>query len=160
MTVETAKAVIKFMEKYNNHFEELETFVSEKKAKVIADDLVWLLDSLVREQKLVMEGNNLEVKRMALFEEHGIIGKKAKQLISECPEEYRAKLALECVSMEKYIDRIKEITWLLKAHSYLFLCYLTILLYIFSVYNIADTVYFVFWAVGEGVYIFFRRNPA
>ena len=30
-----------------------------------------------------MEGNNLEVKRMALFEEHGIIGKKAKQLISE-----------------------------------------------------------------------------
>lgn len=108
MTVQTAKAVIKFMEKYNNHFEELETFVSEKKAKVIADDLVWLLDSLVREQKLVMEGNNLEVKRMALFEEHGIIGKKAKQLISECPEEYRAKLALECVSMEKYIDRIKR----------------------------------------------------
>ena len=108
MTVETVKAVIKFMEKYNRHFEELETFVSEKKAKVIADDLVWLLDSLVREQKLVMEGNDLEVKRLALFEELQISGKKAKQLITECPEEYRAKLTLECVSMEKHIDFIKR----------------------------------------------------
>ena len=108
MTVDTAKTVIKFLEKYNRHFEELETFVSEKKAKVIADDLVWLLDSLVREQKLVMEGNDLEVKRLSLFEELGIGGKKAKQLIAECPEEYRAKLTLECLSMEKHIDLIKR----------------------------------------------------
>lgn len=108
MTVETIKAVIRFMEKYNMHFEELETFVSEKKAKVIADDLVWLLDSLVREQKLVMEGNNLEVKRLALFEELGISGKKAKELAAECPEEYRAKFVLECSAMEKHIDFIKR----------------------------------------------------
>ncbi len=109
MTVETAKAVIRYMEKYNRHFEELETFVSEKKAKVIADDLVWLLDSLVREQKLVMAGNDLEVKRLALFEELGISGKKASQLISECPEEFKAKLTLECTSMERHIDLIKRL---------------------------------------------------
>ncbi len=108
MTVETAKAVIKYMEKYNRHFEELETFVSEKKAKVIADDLVWLLDSLVREQKLVMEGNNLEVKRLTLFEELKISGKKAKELVAECPEEYKAKLTLECLAMERHIDLIKR----------------------------------------------------
>lgn len=108
MTAETVKAVIRFMEKYNVHFQELEAFVSEKKAKVIADDLCWLLDSLVNEQKLVMEGNNLETKRLKLFEELGISGIKAKQLIAECPEEYRQKLTLECVAMEKHIDLIKR----------------------------------------------------
>ena len=55
-----------------------------------------------------MTGNDLEVKRIALFEELGISGKKAKELISECPEEYRAKLTLECLSMERHIDFIKR----------------------------------------------------
>ncbi len=108
MTAETAKSIIRYMEKYNEHFENLETFVSEKKAKVIADDLVWLLDSLVTEQKLVMEGNDLEVKRLALFEQLGISGKKAKELLGECPEELKAKLTLECTAMEKHIDLIKR----------------------------------------------------
>ncbi len=108
MTVATAKAVIQFMEKYNKHFEELELFVSEKKAKVIADDLVWLLDSLTREQKLVMTGNDLETKRLSLFEELGISGTKAKELIEECPEDYRTKLNLECSSMEKHVDAIRR----------------------------------------------------
>ena len=108
MTVATAKAVIEFMEIYNKHFEELYVFVSEKKAKVIADDLVWLLDSLTKEQKLVMAGNDLETKRLALFEELGISGVKAKELIEECPEDYRSKLHLECSSMEKYVDAIRK----------------------------------------------------
>ncbi len=108
MTAGTAKSIIKYMEKYNEHFENLETFVSEKKAKVIADDLVWLLDSLVTEQKLVMEGNDLEVKRLALFEQLGISGKKAKELVDECPEELKARLTLECTAMEKHIDLIKR----------------------------------------------------
>ena len=108
MTVKTAKAVIEFMEKYNRHFEELELFVSEKKAKVVADDLVWLLDSLTKEQKLVMEGNDLETKRLALFEELGISGVKAKELVAECPEDLRTKLHLECSSMEKHVDVIRK----------------------------------------------------
>lgn len=108
MTVKTAKAVIEFMEKYNKHFEELELFISEKKAKVIADDLVWLLDSLTKEQKLVMEGNDLETKRLALFEELGIGGSKAAELIEECPDDYRTKLELECSSMVKHVDEIRR----------------------------------------------------
>ena len=79
MTVQTTVKVIAFMEKYNKHFEELCAFVSEKKAKVIADELTWLLDSLNVEQKFVMEGNDLEAKRLALFEELGLSGAKAKQ---------------------------------------------------------------------------------
>ncbi len=109
MTVQTTTAVIANMEKLNQHLEALETFISAKKAKVIADDLVWLLDSLTEEQRLVAEGNNLEVKRLKLFDDLGISGKKAKQLIDECPEEYRAKFSRECVEMEHRIDRIKQL---------------------------------------------------
>lgn len=103
----TAKSVIAFMEKYNRHFEELSAFVSEKRAKVVADDLTWLLDSLNNEQRLVMEGNNLENQRLALFRELGIEGRKAVQLIDECPAGLAAKLRLECSAMERYVDLIK-----------------------------------------------------
>lgn len=109
MTVQTVTAVIDNMEKLNQHLEALEAFISAKKARVIADDLVWLLDSLTEEQRLVAEGNNLEVKRLKLFDDLGISGKKAKQLIEECPEEYRAKFTSECVKMERHIDRIKQL---------------------------------------------------
>ncbi len=107
MTVQVAKEVIAFMEKYNMHFEALSAFVSEKRAKVIADELTWLLDALNVEQKFVMEGNDLEAKRLALFERLGIAGRKAKSLLEECPEEYKAKFSLECANMEKYVDYIK-----------------------------------------------------
>lgn len=107
MNVETAKEVIAFMEKYNRHFEALSAFVSEKRAKVIADELTWLLDSLTTEQKYIMEGNDLEAKRLALFESLGIGGKKAKELIGECPEELKPKLVMECKAMEKYVEDIK-----------------------------------------------------
>ena len=107
MNAETAKEVIAFMEKYNRHFEALSAFVSEKRAKVIADELTWLLDSLTAEQKFIMEGNDLEAKRLALFEKLGIGGKKAKELIEECPAELKPKLTLECRNMEKYVEHIK-----------------------------------------------------
>ena len=108
MTLSAAKEVIAFMEKYNEHFTELSAFVSEKRAKVVADELTWLLDALNNEQKLIMEGNDLEMKRLALFERLGISGKKARQLIDECPAELKAKLTLECTAMEKHVDFIKD----------------------------------------------------
>lgn len=108
MKHETAKEVIAFMEKYNKHFEALSAFVSEKRAKVLADDLTWLLDSLTVEQKFIMEGNDLEAKRLALFDKLGISGKKAKQLVEECPEELKNKLMLESAAMEKHVGFIKD----------------------------------------------------
>ncbi len=108
MTAQTAKEIIGCMEKINAHFRTLETFINEKKAKVIADDLPWLLDSLVEEQRLVAEGNNLEAKRMKLFEQLGLADKKATVLIEECPETYKERLKLECVSIERHIGLIKK----------------------------------------------------
>jgi hypothetical protein len=108
MNAEVAKEVIAFMEKYNSHFEALSAFVSEKRAKVLADELTWLLDSLTAEQKFIMEGNDLEAKRLALFDKLGIGGKKARELIEECPEDLKPKLTLECRTMERYVHDIKE----------------------------------------------------
>ena len=108
MTTDLAKEVIAFMEKYNRHFEALSAFVSEKRAKVIADELTWLLDSLTVEQKFIMEGNDLEAKRLALFEKLGLAGKKARELVDECPPEHKNKLLLECSAMEKYVETIKS----------------------------------------------------
>lgn len=109
MTVQTVLAVIASMEKLNQHLEALEAFISAKKARVIADDLVWLLDSLTEEQRLVAEGNDLEAKRLKLFDDLGISGKKAKQLIEECPEEYQARFTRECVETERHINAIKQL---------------------------------------------------
>ncbi|MBO6301178.1 MAG: flagellar export chaperone FlgN [Ruminiclostridium sp.] len=108
MTTDTAKQVIAFMEKYNKHFEALSSFVSEKRAKVIADELTWLLDSLATEQKFIMEGNDLEAKRLALFQRLGLSGKKARDLLNECPEELKNKLTLECSAMERHVEFIKS----------------------------------------------------
>lgn len=108
MTAQTAKEIIACMEKINAHFRTLETFINEKRAKVIADDLPWLLDSLVEEQRLVAEGNHLEAKRMKLFEQLGVADKKATALIEECPEEYKERLRLECISIERHIGTIKK----------------------------------------------------
>lgn len=108
MNVETAKTIIAFMEKYNKHFAALSAFVSEKKAKVIADDLTWLLDSLNTEQRYVMEGNDLEAKRLSLFEQLGIPGVKARELVERCPEEYKPRLKLEFRNMEHFVDSIKK----------------------------------------------------
>ena len=108
MTAEVAKQVIAFMVKYNEHFEALSAFVSEKRAKVIGDELSWLLDSLTTEQKFIMEGNDLETKRLALFRRLGLAGKRARALVEECPEELKNKLKLECSAMEKYVENIKN----------------------------------------------------
>ncbi len=108
MTVGTAKEIIAFMEKYNKHFEALSAFVSEKRAKVLADELGWLLDSLTVEQKFVMEGNDLEAKRLALFQRLGLSGRKASELIEECPAELKNKLTLECSMMERHVEFIKS----------------------------------------------------
>ena len=40
MTIETADKVIRFMEKYNGAYRDMVAFLTEKQAKVMADDLL------------------------------------------------------------------------------------------------------------------------
>ena len=65
MTIETADRIIGFLEKYNGVYRDMVAFLTEKQAKVMADDLLWLLDSVEDEQALVMKIQSEESARSA-----------------------------------------------------------------------------------------------
>lgn len=109
MTSDKAEKIISFTEGYNKHFEELCTFLTTKQSKVIEDDLLWLLDSLVEEQKMVMRGSSLETKRLAMMLDLGYENVKMNELLADCPEELKGRMALEFTSMEHYVKRIKQL---------------------------------------------------
>lgn len=108
MEIGTAFEIAEFLEVYDNHFKELRMFLLTKQNKVTGDDLVWLLESLNEEQRLIMRGNSLEAKRIALFEKHGLKDYKSAMLIDESPDEYKGKLKLLLDSISGSVDFIKE----------------------------------------------------
>ncbi|MDR2532160.1 MAG: hypothetical protein LBC82_04885 [Oscillospiraceae bacterium] len=108
MDYNAAMEILDFMEKYDEHFKELRTFINEKQEKTAGDDLVWLLDALTTEQKFIMRGNSLEAKRNLIFEEHGIEGYDAGKLIEECPEEIKGRMRHSVSSIDDSVNYIKE----------------------------------------------------
>ncbi|MDR0197150.1 MAG: flagellar protein FlgN [Oscillospiraceae bacterium] len=109
MQATAAAEIADFLGAYNGHFTEMCSFLAEKQNKVLADDLVWLHDSLNEEQRLVMRGNSIEGKRVEMLERLGFGGYTSSKLIEEAPEEYKGRLRLECVNVEHSIDRIKAL---------------------------------------------------
>ncbi|MDR2559255.1 MAG: hypothetical protein LBC86_06915 [Oscillospiraceae bacterium] len=108
MEYNAAIEILEFLEKYSEHFNELRAFIGEKQEKVAGDDIVWLLDSLNKEQTFVMRGNSLEAKRKLIFEEHGIDGFNTKRLIEECPEEVKGRMKIAADSISEAVNYIKE----------------------------------------------------
>ena len=107
MTIETADRIIGFLEKYNSAYRDMVAFLTEKQAKVMADDLLWLLDSV--EDELVMKIQSEENARSALFEELGLGEIKARQLIEAAPDERKSKLTLLYDELTGYVARIKQL---------------------------------------------------
>ena len=95
MTIETADRIIGFLEKYNGVYRDMVAFLTEKQAKVMADDLLWLLDSVEDEQALVMKIQSEESARSALFE--------------AAPDERKSKLTLLYDELTGYVARIKQL---------------------------------------------------
>ena len=62
-----AAQIVGFMEKYSKHFVDTVSFLNKKQMKILADDLIWLHDSLQEEQKLVMYGSSLETERLKIL---------------------------------------------------------------------------------------------
>ncbi|MCL2696756.1 MAG: hypothetical protein FWE74_01590 [Oscillospiraceae bacterium] len=108
MEYNAAMEILEFMDKYSEHFKELRAFISEKQEKAAGDDVVWLLDSLTKEQTFVMRGNSLEAKRKLIFEEHGVEGYNAKRLIEACPEEIKGRMKIATDSIDEAVNFIKE----------------------------------------------------
>jgi hypothetical protein len=100
---------LSFLEKYNKHFIEVVDFLNQKQQKVLADDLLWLHDSLSLEQRLSMAGTSLENKRIELLETMGYADYTSSKLLEAFPEEYKGRFKLECVNLENSIDKIKTL---------------------------------------------------
>ena len=109
MTIETADKVIRFLEKYNSAYRDMVAFLTEKQAKVMADDLLWLLDSVEQEQALVMKIQSQENARLALFAELSVDGIKAKELIESVPEERKTMMTLIYDNLTEDIELIRKL---------------------------------------------------
>ena len=109
MDIRTADEIIAFLDGYNRHFQELILFLVQKESRILGDDLIWLSDSLVREQELIMRGDSIENKRNALFERLDIKNITSNVLIDICPEERKALMKMQCKSLENSVLRIKKL---------------------------------------------------
>ena len=105
----TADTIIAFLDQYNAHFEKLADFLAKKQNRILLDDLNWLEDALVEEQSYIMKGNSLESKRLALFEQCGIGGKKFAELPDVFPEDYRGELNRQSERLNDSIAKIKRL---------------------------------------------------
>ena len=105
----TADALIALLDQLNTHFESLADFLAVKQNRILLDDLTWLEEALVEEQSYIMKGNSLETKRLALFEQCGIGGKKLSELPELFPEEYSGALKLQSDRLNDAIAKIKRL---------------------------------------------------
>ena len=106
----TADTIITFMDQYNAHFEKYADFLEVKQNRILLDDLNWLEEALKDEQSYIMKGNSLETKRLALFEQCGIGGKKLNELPELFPEEYRGTLNIQSKRLNDVIARITRLS--------------------------------------------------
>ena len=110
MTIQLADEIIAFMEKYNDTYRDMVLFLTEKMAKVMDDDLLWLLESVDDEQALIMKIQSQENGRLAFFAELGIDENiKVTELIEKAPEERKVKLQMIYDDLTNYIARIRKL---------------------------------------------------
>lgn len=109
ITLETADEIIAFMDKYLETYRSMVGFLTEKQAKVMADDLLWLLDSVEEEQALVMKIQSQENARLALFAELSVDAGKATELIEEAPDERKSRLTMIYDNLTEYISEIRRL---------------------------------------------------
>ncbi|MBQ2797830.1 MAG: flagellar export chaperone FlgN [Ruminiclostridium sp.] len=110
MTIQLADEIIAFMEKYNDTYRDMVVFLTEKMAKVMDDDLLWLLESVDDEQALIMKIQSQENGRLAFFAGLGIDENiKVKELIEKAPAERKVKLQMIYDDLTGYIARIRKL---------------------------------------------------
>lgn len=110
MTAQTADKIIAFMEKYNEAYREMVVYLTEKLAKVIDDDLLWLLEAVDDEQALIMKIQSQEKSRLQYFKELDIDENiTAQELTSMAPEEKRIRFQMIYDDLTGYIARIRKL---------------------------------------------------
>lgn len=105
----TADAIVKCLEIDVDFYRELAVFLMKKHAKILADDLEWLTDSLNDEQAFLMKSRSLEEKRLELFRGLQIDDKKLSELADEAPEDYQPKIRMLISQLTELVDKITEL---------------------------------------------------
>ena len=100
-------ALIAFFDEYNAHFRSFLKFEYSKMDMLNKGNIEELSASLSTEQAFIMKSNSLEKQRLALLGENST--KTFEQIVSEAPEEYKARLDGQRVSLSEMIYKIKEI---------------------------------------------------
>ena len=101
-------ALITFFDEYNAHFRSFLKFEYSKMDMLNKGNIEELSASLSTEQAFIMKSNSLEKQRLALLGENST--KTFEQIVSEAPEEYKARLDGQRVSLSEMIYKIKEIS--------------------------------------------------
>lgn len=109
MNTQTADAVVKSLEIEVDFYRELTMFLMKKHAKILADDVAWLTNSLNDEQAFIMKSRSIEEKRIALFEGLGLGGVKLKELSANAPEEYKPKMNMLANQLAELVGNIMEL---------------------------------------------------
>lgn len=101
------KALIDFFDEYNAHFKSFLKFEYSKMDMLNKGDIEKLTASLSSEQAFIMKSNSLEKQRLALLGKDN--EKTFEQIVSEAPEEYKARLDEQRISLSEMIYKIKEL---------------------------------------------------
>lgn len=81
-----------FLDEYNGFFAKYSNFQKSKLEDVLSNKLIRLDESLKSGEKLQMELNNMENKRLSLLKEQGLEGKSFKEIITLAPTEYKMRM--------------------------------------------------------------------
>lgn len=109
MELKAANEIIGLLGEYNRHFDEVAAFLREKENKIINDDVIWLNDSLVEEQKLIMKSSSFEQRRLEMLKRMGLGDIRSAELLKLMPEEKKQEFSAACSRMEKSVDEIKRL---------------------------------------------------
>lgn len=97
--------IIAFFDEYNAHYRDFLKFEYSKLDMINKDEIEKLSQSLSKEQAFIMKSNSLEARRIKLLG-----GEKTfAELISDAPEEYKAKLNERYKALSEMIFKIKEL---------------------------------------------------
>lgn len=81
-----------FLEEYTCFFSRYSDFQKLKLQDVLSNKLTRLDESLKNGEKLQMELNNIESKRLVLFKQQGLEGRTFKEIIAIAPDEYKMRM--------------------------------------------------------------------
>lgn len=101
------KALIDFFDEYNAHFKSFLKFEYSKMDMLNKGDIEKLTAALSSEQAFIMKSNSLEKQRLALLGKDN--DKTFEQIVSDAPEEYKARLDEQRISLSEMIYKIKEL---------------------------------------------------